>query len=141
MHRSSIPTLACACVLFVAWHGKKQAAADRRRLFPEGELRDTLDGFTDTITKRQRNPGGLMAPPARTVGDEMVESHRITFEWQGRKRQAVTAVKKSWRSTVRDVLYGMFSRGKMRQNVVVQTQPEGRAPPKEFPDANVNGMQ
>lgn len=26
-----------------------------------------LDGFTDTITKRQRNPGGLMAPPSRSV--------------------------------------------------------------------------
>ncbi|CAM9987314.1 unnamed protein product, partial [Ectocarpus sp. 13 AM-2016] len=44
-----------------------KAAADRRRLFPEGELRDTLDGFTDAITKRQRNPGGLMAPPSRSV--------------------------------------------------------------------------
>ncbi|CAN0156181.1 unnamed protein product [Pylaiella littoralis] len=44
-----------------------KAAADRRRLFPEGELRDTLDGFTDAVTKRQRNPGGLMAPPARSV--------------------------------------------------------------------------
>ncbi|CAB1119363.1 unnamed protein product [Ectocarpus sp. CCAP 1310/34] len=44
-----------------------KAAADRRLLFPEGELRDTLDGFTDAITKRQRNPGGLMAPPSRSV--------------------------------------------------------------------------
>ncbi|CAN0315153.1 unnamed protein product [Ectocarpus fasciculatus] len=44
-----------------------KAAADRRRLFPEGELRDTLDSFTDAITKRQRNPGGLMAPPSRSV--------------------------------------------------------------------------
>eukprot|EP00903_Cladosiphon_okamuranus_P020530 g18844.t1 len=44
-----------------------KAAADRRRLFPEGELRDTLDEFTDAITKRQRNPGGLMAPPSRSV--------------------------------------------------------------------------
>lgn len=44
-----------------------QAAADRRCLFPEGELRDALDYFTDAITKRQRNPGGLMAPPSRTV--------------------------------------------------------------------------
>eukprot|EP00904_Undaria_pinnatifida_P005504 jgi/Undpi1/2083/HiC_scaffold_12.g05469.m1 len=44
-----------------------KAAADRRRLFPEGEMRDALDGFTDTITKRQRNPGGAMAPPSRSV--------------------------------------------------------------------------
>ncbi|CAN0171262.1 unnamed protein product [Pylaiella littoralis] len=44
-----------------------EAAADWRRLFPEGELRDTLDGFTDAVTKRQRNLGGLMVPPSRSV--------------------------------------------------------------------------
>ena len=31
-------------------------------------MRDALDGFTDTITKKQRNPGGAMAPPSRSVG-------------------------------------------------------------------------
>ncbi|CAM9153078.1 unnamed protein product [Choristocarpus tenellus] len=44
-----------------------KAAADRRLLFPEGELRDALDAFTDAIHKRKSNPGGLMSAPARRV--------------------------------------------------------------------------
>lgn len=56
-----------AAVAVVGCAAPRKAAADRRRLFPEGELRETLDEFTDAITKRQRNPGGLMAPPSRSV--------------------------------------------------------------------------
>lgn len=63
-----VPYFACdGYIATCTLRGACQAAADRRRLFPEGELRDMLDDFTDAITKRQRNPGGLMAPPSRSV--------------------------------------------------------------------------
>lgn len=69
----SSAVVAVVCVMC----GASKAAADRRRLFPEGELRETLDEFTDAITKRQRNPGGLMAPPSRSVRERERESDRL----------------------------------------------------------------
>lgn len=57
-------------------------------------MRDALDGFTDTITKRQRNPGGAMAPPSRSVSFFLFglaggETHREREKESERERKVL----------------------------------------------------